>query len=86
MSAAALRDALAAAGFACEVEAHDRLAVVVPDDAESAARLAGGGGRRQASSLAREHGFTHAALELRDWGPGGARPDLAGERAPLHRG
>ena len=60
----ALRVALGRAGFACEVEAHDRLAVVVPDDAHVAARLAEPAARRVASSLAREHGFTHAALEL----------------------
>ena len=85
MSAGALRDALAASGFACDVEAHDRLAVLVPDDPASAERLADADGRRRASSLAREHGFTHAALELRDWDGRSGTRDVAGERAPLRR-
>ena len=85
MSARALRQALADAGIACEVEAHDRLAVLVPDDDASAARLVAADGRRRAASLAREHGFTHAALELRDGDRIGGPQDFAGERAPLHR-
>ena len=67
LSADGLRAALATAGFACEVEPHERLAVLLPDDAATAGRLAEPAARRQASALAREHGFTHAALELRDW-------------------
>ena len=85
VSAEALRDALASAGFACDVEAHDRLAVLVPDDAGSAARMAEAAARLQASALAREHGFTHAALELRDWSWAVGTDGVAGERAPLHR-
>ena len=81
--ASALREALACAGFACTVEAHDRLAVLVPDDARAAARLAEPAGRRLASSLAREHGFTHAALELLAMdGEGQGAP---GARAALRR-
>ena len=81
--AGALQRALAAAGFACTVETHDRLAVLVPDDADAAARLAEPAARRQASSLAREHGFTHAALELvASDGEGQGAP---GTRAALRR-
>ena len=81
MSDVKLREALAAAGFACEVEAHDRLAVLVPDDARDAARMAGPAARRTISALAREHGFTHAALELR----AGDADAVAGAGAALHR-
>lgn len=81
--AGALQRALASAGFACTVEAHDRLAVIVPDDADIAARLAESPARRAASSLAREHGFTHAALEL--VATDGAGQGASGARAALRR-
>ena len=66
-SAESLRAALASAGLPCDVEAHERLAVLLPDDAESATRLAEPSARRRVTAIAREHGFTHAAMELRDW-------------------
>jgi hypothetical protein len=81
--AIALSQALTQAGFDCTVEAHDRLAVIVPDDADAAARLAEPAARRTASALAREHGFTHAALELvATDGEGQGAP---GARAALRR-
>ena len=62
-NAAALEDALRALGVDCFVEAHGRLAVVVPRGAVDFTDPA----RRQAAlRLVTEHGFTHLALELVD--------------------
>ena len=74
MSATTLEESLRALGIRCAVEAMDRLAVIVPDDGESA--LTAVRARGEALQLLRRHGFTHLALEL------------AGEpadRAPLRR-
>jgi hypothetical protein len=61
-AAPALRQALAATGLALDVEAREGLALL---------RATGGrhlefdaDGRRRVQELARQHGFTHAALEL----------------------
>ena len=62
MSAAALAEALAAHGIACAVEARETLAVLVPSS--DAAELAAPERRELAVRLAREHGFTHVAVEL----------------------
>ena len=62
MSAAALAEALEAHGIACDVEARDTLAVLVPR-AEADA-LSTPEGRELTVRLAREHGFTHVAVEL----------------------
>ena len=74
MSAASLEAALRAMGMRCTVEAVDRMALIVPDDA--AAELAAIEGRREALRLLGAHGFTHLALEL---------PGEPSARAPLHR-
>lgn len=65
MSAETLMDALAAAGCPARVEARGRLAVVITEDPRP---LADETIRRTALRLAREHGFTHLALELADAG------------------
>lgn len=62
MSAESLRRALAEAGFAVEVEARDRLAVIRPRDAGAAAAI--GSARERVSAIAARHGFTHTALEI----------------------
>lgn len=64
MSAAALEAALHAAGMPCGVEARETLAVLTI--AAAASRFADDALRRRALALAREHGFTHVALELLD--------------------
>jgi hypothetical protein len=58
MNAMELRDALAASGIACEVEARGRLAVLsgVPLGTLLSRR-------RDVVSLARRHGFSHVAIE-----------------------
>ena len=62
MTIASLEEALGALGLPCTVEVRDRLAIVIPRGdvtvIEEAHR------RREALRLAREHGFTHIALEL----------------------
>ena len=60
MSAGALRDALRSAGIEATVEARDRLAILTarPGVFVDPAR------RERAVELAREHGFTHVAVEL----------------------
>ncbi len=73
MSAASLSAALRAAGLSCDVEAHDRLAVIAPRDGHVS--FADVEHRRVVLALAREHGFTHAAVEV-------ASTD---SRATLHR-
>ena len=49
-------------GVACRVEAHDRLAILVPDH-ESAVHLTAAD-RQRILKTAREHGFSHVSLEL----------------------
>ncbi len=66
MSAPALEAALRAHGLACEVEPRETLAVLVP--CRTTLDLATAERRALAIRLAREHGFTHVAVEL---APGG---------------
>ncbi|MBC7894871.1 MAG: hypothetical protein H7066_05640 [Cytophagaceae bacterium] len=61
-SAQALRQALSASGFAFDVDAREGLALLRPADGVPIALDAAG--RRRVQDLARQHGFTHAALEL----------------------
>ena len=77
MSAGALASALGAEGLPCAVEAFDRLALIVPD--ESDVRVADHEVRERVLSLAREHGFTHAAIELFE------PVERVMDRAPLSR-
>ena len=65
MSAETLREALREAGLDCEVEARGALAVFRASD-EAATELADDDTRARAVALATAHGFTHAAVELRD--------------------
>jgi hypothetical protein len=62
MKATELACALEAAGIVCTVEAWDGLAVIVP--ARAGLSLADDHLRKRVVALAREHGFTHAAVEL----------------------
>jgi hypothetical protein len=62
--ATALAAALRGAGIACEVEARAALALIVAPTAADATRLAADDLRRRVLALAREHGFTHVAVEL----------------------
>ena len=62
MSAATLEAGLRALGITCAVEAHERLAVIIPTGDTTMledARI-----RRAAMALLPAHGFTHLALEL----------------------
>ena len=61
--AMALAAALRSAGIACEVEARAALALIVASPAE-VTRLAADDRRRGVLALARQHGFTHVAVEL----------------------
>ena len=65
MSAGALERALVASGIACAVDGHGTLAVLVPRG-DAIARLASPAARDAVQAMAREHGFTHAAVELTD--------------------
>ena len=60
MSAASLREALRAAGVDSTVEARDRLAIVTAVPGAFVDPAA----REHAVAMAREHGFTHVAVEL----------------------
>ena len=62
MSATQLQAALARTGFAADVEARERLAVIRAVDA--AAALAITARRSEVIALAGAHGFTHVALEI----------------------
>jgi hypothetical protein len=73
--ATALAHALRAAGIACEVEARAALALIVVSTAD-ATRLAADDRRRQVLAVAREHGFTHVAVELGIGGTAGHAPVL----------
>lgn len=80
-NATALAAALAELGVQCSLEARGGLALLLPV-AESVAMLQAEETRRAVVALAREHGFTHVAIEL----PSDRRG--AGERetdAPLLR-
>jgi hypothetical protein len=59
-----LERALQGMGLHCRIEAYDALAVVVPDIGER--RLELDDIRRRAIELARAHGFSHLAVELRE--------------------
>jgi len=60
----ALERDLARAGIAARVETRERLALLIPRDAD--ASLTSEAQRRVALALAAERGFTHVALELLD--------------------
>ena len=80
-NATALAAAIAELGVQCALEARGGLALLLPA-AESVATLQAPEVRRAVLALAREHGFTHVAIEL----PSDRRG--AGERdtdAPLLR-
>jgi hypothetical protein len=62
-NASALASAISDIGLACGVEARGGLVLLLPAP-ESVAKLAEDETRRAALSLAREHGFTHVAIEL----------------------
>ncbi len=75
----ALEGALAERGLVVRVESRAGLAVLIAD-AATVARLGDAALRREALALAREHGFSHVAIEMRG-DPGDVpRPD-----APLSR-
>ena len=59
-----LERALRAMGLRCSVEEHGALAVCVPDPGERGFEDAET--RRRAIALARAHGFSHLALEVKD--------------------
>ena len=61
----ALEGALAERGLVCRVDPRAGLAVLVTDSA-TMAKLGDAELRRTALALAKEHGFTHVAIELRD--------------------
>jgi hypothetical protein len=61
--AEALAAALAELGVPCRVETRGHLAVVLAD-AGGAKRFGEADVRQRALAVAREHGFTHLALEL----------------------
>ena len=75
----ALEGALAERGLVCRVESRAGLAVLVADAATVAA-LGDVELRRAALALAREHGFSHVAIELRSEPVTGQRDD-----APVSR-
>lgn len=63
-SAEALERALRELGVRCSIQAYGALAVAVPEAGER--RLEADDIRRQAIALARTHGFSHLAVELRE--------------------
>jgi hypothetical protein len=74
-----LEGALAERGLVVKVESRAGLAVLIAD-AATVARLGDAELRRTALALAREHGFSHVAIELRSDTGGQPRID-----APLSR-
>jgi sugar phosphate isomerase/epimerase len=62
-NAQALAAAIAELGLRCAIEARGGLVLLMPDP-ESVAMLANDETRKAALALARQHGFTHAAIEL----------------------
>jgi hypothetical protein len=75
-NARALADALRGLGVSCEVESRQGLAIITAKPGV-AAGLAEADRREAILALAREHGFTHAAVEL--------TADPAGAGAPVLR-
>ena len=75
----ALEGALAERGLVVKVESRAGLAVLIADPA-TVTRLGDAELRRTALALAREHGFSHVAIELRSEGGRVPRAD-----APLSR-
>jgi hypothetical protein len=75
----ALENALAERGLPFRVEGRAGLAVLIAGEA-TVARMGDAELRRAALALAREHGFTHVAIELRSEPDVAPRPD-----APLSR-
>ena len=75
MSVSSLSAALRDAGVACEVEAWDGLIVITAESGHE--RFGEENLRRRVLALARDHGFTHAAIEL-----AAPRPDHG---AAVHR-
>lgn len=76
-SAEELERALRDLGVRCSIEAFDALAVAVPEPGDR--RLEVADVRRRAIELARTHGFSHLAVELRVSG------HVPTDRAPLSR-
>lgn len=65
MSAETLAHALAELGVVCQVEARDRLALLVAADADGVAdRVLEPEIRERILDVVAEHGFTHVAIEL----------------------
>ena len=62
MSVSALAAALQAMGLECRVEPRENLALIT--STESRPSFVDGELRRRVLALAREHGFTHVAIEL----------------------
>ena len=62
MSARALAAALQAIGLECRVEPRENLALITSNEPQPS--LVDGDLRRKVLTLAREHGFTHVAVEL----------------------
>ena len=60
----ALARALVSADMTCAVEARGGLALLICDESQQA-RLASSDARRAVLALAKQHGFTHIAVELR---------------------
>ena len=79
----ALEGALAERGLVCRVEGRFGLAVLIAD-AATVARLGDAGVRREAIALARQHGFTHVAIELRSGSDDGTGTVVRAD-APLSR-
>jgi hypothetical protein len=75
-NAGALAEALQGLGVACAVEPRQGLAIITVD-AGSAASLATLHRRQAILAMAKEHGFTHVAVEL--------TADPAGAGAPVLR-
>jgi hypothetical protein len=78
-NAEALAAGIAALELECALEARGGLALLLPAP-ESVAKLAEDDTRRAVLALARQHGFTHVAIEL----PSDRRRDR-GPDAPLPR-
>jgi len=62
-NARSLAEGLAELGLVCVLEARGKLVLLMPD-AASVEKLADESLRRAALALAKQHGFTHAAIEL----------------------
>jgi len=62
-NARSLAEGLTELGLVCVIEARGTLVLLMPD-AASVEKLADESLRRAALALAKQHGFTHAAIEL----------------------